>query len=171
MTVTNSCQAFLELIPGKYLQNERATKLNTGRITPLALAIALLLSVVTVAQKLTSLNTSAKGKGTIAISDLDKHEITSVLVILKQGGEADLTFYTDLQLAAQGTWSIGKSLEEGINLKITGGVVSGNATGNGKLFLRKDGKSIDKLNIQATSADGSKVKVDFVADKGTPKAN
>jgi hypothetical protein len=133
--------------------------------------MALLLSVVAVAQKLTSLNTTAKGKGTITISDLDKHEITSVLVVLKEGGEADLTFYADLQLAAQGTWFLGKSLEEGINLKITGGVVSGNANGNGKLFLRKDGKSIDKLNIQATSADGSKVTVDFVADKATTKAN
>lgn len=133
--------------------------------------MALLLSVVTVAQKITSLNTSAKGKGTITVSDLDKHEITSVLVILKEGGEADLTFYADLQLAAQGTWSIGKSLEEGINLKITGGVVSGNATGTGKLFLRKDGKSIDKLHIESTSADGSKVTVDFVADKDTTKSN
>lgn len=147
--------------------------MNTRFTTTLALtiAMALLLSVVAVAQKITSLDASAKGKGTISISDIDKHEITSVLVILKEGGEADLRFYADLQLAAQGTWSSGKSLEEGINLKITGGVVSGNATGNGKLFLRKDGKSIDKLNIQATSADGSKVKVDFVADKDTLKAN
>jgi len=94
-----------------------------------------------------------------------------VLVILKEGGKADLTFYADLQLAAQGIWSIDKSLEEGINLKITGGVVSGNATGTGKLFLRKDGKSIDKLNIKATSADGSNVTVDFVADKDSSKEN
>ena len=133
--------------------------------------MALLLSVVAVAQKITSLNASAKGKGTISISDIDKHEITSVLVILKEGGEADLTFYADLQLAAQGIWSIDKSLEEGINLKITGGVVSGNAIGTGKLFLRKDGKSIDKLNIKATSADGSNVTVDFVADKDSSKEN
>ncbi len=148
-------------------------KLNVRLTTTLALTlpIAFLLSVVAVAQKITSLNTTAKGKGTITISDLDKHEITSVLVILKEGGEADLTFYAELQLTAQGTWSLAKSPEEGINLKITGGVVSGNASGNGKLFLRKDGKSIDKLNIQATSVDGSKVTVDFVADKDTPKAN
>jgi uncharacterized protein YxeA len=148
-------------------------KLNVRLTTTLALTVAtaLLLSVIAVAQKITSLNTTAKGKGTITISELDKHEITSVLVILKEGGEADLTFYADLQLAAQGTWSLGKSPGEGINLKMTGGVVSGNATGNGKLFLRKDGKSIEKLNIRATSADGSKVTVDFVADKDTPKEN
>ena len=147
--------------------------MNTRLTTTISLTvpIALLLSVIAVAQKITSLNTTAKGKGTITISDIDKHQITSVLVILKEGGEADLTFYADLQLAAQGTWSLAKSLEEGINLRITGGVVSGNATGTGKLFLRKDGKSIDKLNIKATSADGSIVTVEFVADKDSSKEN
>ncbi len=134
------------------------------------IAIALLLAVAAVAQQITSLNASAKGKGTITISDIDKHELTSVRVVLKEEGAADLTFYADLQLAAQGSWSAGKSLKEGIDLKITGGVVSGNATGTGKLFLREDGKSIDKLNIKATSADGSNVTVDFVADKA-PEPN
>jgi hypothetical protein len=153
-------------------KNERAKKLNIRLTTTLALTVplAFLLSAVAVAQKITSLNASAKGQGTISVSDIDKHEITSVMVILKEDGDADLTFYADLQLAAQGSWSIGKSLAEGINLKITGGVVSGNATGTGKLFLRKDGKSIDRLNIKATSADGSNITVDFVADKDTSKA-
>ncbi|HXQ69907.1 MAG TPA: hypothetical protein VN844_05450 [Pyrinomonadaceae bacterium] len=141
------------------------------RLTMLALVtvIALLLSVVAGAQKITSLNTTAKGQGTIVVSDIDKHKISSVMVILKENGEADLTFYADLQLSAQGTWSAAQSPAQGINLKITGGVVGGNANGTGKLYLRKDGKSIDKLNIKATSADGSKTTVDFVADK-KPKA-
>jgi hypothetical protein len=135
------------------------------------IAFALSLSSIALAQKITSLTTSAKGKGTISISNIDKHQISSVLVILKENGEADLTLYADLQLSAQGTWSIGKSLEEGINLKITGGVVSGNLNGTGKLFLRKDGKSIDKLNIEATTAGESKVTVDFVAEKPADKTN
>jgi len=143
------------------------TRITTKLV--LCIGIALLLSVIAVAQTITSFNATAKGKGTISIANLDKHEITSVMVILKEGGEADLTFYADLQLSAQGTWSIGKSLKDGIDLKITGGIVTGNAKGNGKLFLLKDGKSIDKLNIQATSADSSKVTVDFVADKPAPK--
>lgn len=190
MTVTTARTEFLELTPARY-QNDcletaagkshpgfaeharerKAHNLKT-RLTTLALvmAIALLLSVVAGAQKITSLNTTAKGQGTIIISDIDKHEISSVMVILKENGEAHLTFFTDLELSAQGSWSIGKSAGQGINLKITGGIVSGNATGTGKLFLRKDGKSIDKLNIQSTSADGSKVTVEFVADK-KPKPN
>jgi len=136
----------------------------------LVTALTLLLPIVAGAQKITSLNTTAKGKGTIIVSDIDKHEISSVMVILKENGEADLTFYADLQLSAQGTWSIAKSPAEGIDLKITGGVVGGNATGLGKLFLRKDGKSINKLNFEAASADGSKVTVEFVADK-KPRPN
>jgi len=188
VTVTTARTQFLELGPAKYHRmiawdllparvarlcrarsRKEGTQLKT-RLTTFALvtAIALLLSVVAGAQKITSLKTTAKGQGTI-VSDIDKHEISSVMVILKENGEADLTFYTDLQLSAQGTWSIDESPGQGINLKITGGVVSGNANGTGKLFLRKDGKSIDKLNIQATSADGSKVTVEFVADK-KPKA-
>lgn len=146
-------------------------KIRLTRTLGPAIVIALLLAAIAVAQQITSLNVTAKGKGTITVSDLDKHEITSVRIILKEGGEADLTFYADLQLSAQGNWSIGKSLKDGINLKITGGVVSGNATGTGKLFLRKDGKSIDRLNIKATSADGSNVTVDFVADKNPPESN
>jgi hypothetical protein len=130
-----------------------------------------LLAHITVAQKITSLTTQAKGEGAISIGNIDKHQISSVLVILKENGEAEFTFIADLQLSAQGTWSLGKSLKEGINLKITGGVVTGNATGTGKLFLRKDGKSIDKLNIEATSADTSKVTVEFVAEKPAPKPN
>ncbi len=97
------------------------------------------------AQKITSLQTTAKGQGTLNISDIDKHKITSVLVILKENGEAELTLYTELQLAAKGTWSVGKTLSQGVDLKITGGIVNGGGTGTGKLLLRRDGKSIKKL--------------------------
>ena len=143
--------------------------MKTRLTTTLALAtlLGLLLSVETAAQKVTSLNTTAKGQGTIT-SKIDKHDITAVLVILKENGEANLTFYTDLQLSAQGTWSEGRY--QTINLKITGGIVSGNATGNGKLYLRPD-KSINKLSIQAASADGGKTAVEFVAEKPPAKSN
>jgi hypothetical protein len=123
---------------------------------------------ITSAQKITSLQTTAKGQGTINISDIDKHKLTSVLVILKENGDAELTFYADLQLSAKGTWSVGKS--QGIDLKITGGIVSGGGNGTGKLLLRKDGKSIKKLTIDGTSADGSKISVDFTASTPTSKS-
>lgn len=135
----------------------------------LAILLIVLISASVAAQRLTSLNSSAKGKGTINISDIDKHKIGSVLIILKENGDAQFFFYTDLQLSAQDTWSVGESLSQGIDLKITGGVVSGNATGTGKLFLRKDGKSIDKLAIEATAGGYRKITIDFVANKTAKK--
>jgi hypothetical protein len=128
-----------------------------------------LASATAAPQKLTSLNATAKGQGLINISDIDQHKIQSVMVILKEGGDADFTFYADLQLTANGSWSVGKSLSQGIDIKITGGIVGGNATGIGKLYLRKDRKSIDKLSVEAESVDGSKVTIDFVADKSASK--
>jgi len=137
------------------------------KLSIIAIALALLFTTV-LAQTITSLNATAKGKGTIS-SNLDKFDIKSVMVILKENGEADFTFYTDLQLRGTGTWSVGKSLSDGIDLQITGGVVSGNLVGTGKLFLRDDGKSIDKLQIDGKSKGGDrKIKVNFVADKPEP---
>ena len=67
-----------------------------------AIAIALLLAVVAVAQQITSLNASAKGKGTITISDIDKHEITSVRVVLKEDLCHELAATADSDLGEDG---------------------------------------------------------------------
>ena len=128
-----------------------------------AVLIALAMCSIAHAQKIESLNTTAKGKGTIS-TGVDKLTIYSVMVVLKENGDAEFTFYCDLQLSAKGRWSANESAGQGVNIEITGGVVSGNATGEGKLLLRPDGKSIDKLNIEAKSGSRT-VSIKFVADK------
>jgi len=134
-----------------------------------ATLLVLLMSAPAIAQRITSLTTKAQGHGTINISDIDKHTINGVLVILKENGEAEITLYADMQFYGQGTWSAPEDLSQGIDLKITGGIVSGNANGTGKLFLRPDRKSIDRLTITATTADGSKIQLQFTAEeKKTP---
>ena len=125
--------------------------------------IVLAMSTIANAQKIESLNTTAKGKGTIS-TGVDKLKIYSVMVVLKEIGDAEFTFYCDLQLSAKGRWTANESAEQGINIEITGGVVSGNASGSGKLLLRPDGKSIDKLNIEAKSGSRT-VSIKFAADK------
>ena len=130
-----------------------------------AVLIVLAISSVASAQKIESLNSTAKGKGTIS-TGVDKLTIYSVMVVLKENGEAEFTFYCDLQLTAKGRWTANDTPDQGINLEITGGVVAGNATGSGKLFLRPDGKSIDKLNIDAKSGSRT-VSIKFVAAKQT----
>lgn len=130
-----------------------------------AVLIVLAISSIASAQKIESLNSTAKGKGTIS-TGVDKLTIYSVMVVLKENGEAEFTFYCDLQLTAKGRWTANDTPDQGINLEITGGVVAGNATGSGKLFLRPDGKSIDKLNIDAKSGSRT-VSIKFVAAKQT----
>ncbi len=121
-------------------------------------------------QKMKSLSTTAKGQGTITISDPlsgeRKHDVNSVVVTLRENGDAEIVLVADMQLFARGRWTAPSDLSKGISLKINGGIVSGNANGSGKLLLRPDGKSIDKLNFDATSSARSKVTVQFVADKG-----
>jgi hypothetical protein len=73
-----------------------------------------------------------------------------------------ITLISDLQLQAQGTWSVGASPEE-ILLTITGGDVSGNATGTGKLLLSDDRKSIKELTIMGKTFDGREIAITFVA--------
>ena len=118
--------------------------------------------------KLTSLTATAKGQGTITVSDPGvaerKRPLSSVVVTLRSNGDAEIVVVTDMQLMARGRWTKPADLSQGISLKITGGTVANNAKGTGKLFLRADGKSIDKLNFEATSNARSKVTVDFVAD-------
>jgi hypothetical protein len=135
------------------------------------LVVALLAWLPTPAstQKINSLTATAKGQGTITVTDPGaperKRPLYSVVVTLRENGDAEIIVVTDMQLFARGRWTKPADLSQGIALKITGGTVAGNAKGSGKLFLRPDGKTIDKLNFEAKSSnDRSKVTVDFVAD-------
>ena len=133
--------------------------------TFVAVTLALLLvSVASHAQKITSLITTAKGHGTLTTTDATKRKINAVGAILREDGEAQITIFTDLQLSAQGRWSA-KEDSDAIDLEITGGIVTGNATGTGKLLLREDGKTISSLSIQAKTPTGGKVKIEFTADR------
>jgi hypothetical protein len=119
--------------------------------------------------KITSLTATAKGEGTITVTDPGveerKRPLYSVVVTLRSNGDAEIVVVTDMQLVARGRWTKPSDLSQGIALKITGGTVANNAKGTGKLYLRPDGKTIDKLNFDATSTARSKVTVSFVAEK------
>ncbi|HEX6043283.1 MAG TPA: hypothetical protein VFZ22_02245 [Pyrinomonadaceae bacterium] len=147
----------------------------------LIIAIALLTCAPTGAatqpQTVTSLTANAKGEGTVTIADPQSpdsartHKVNSVVVTLRENGDADIVLVSDMQLFARGRWTKPSDLSKGIDLKITGGIVAGNAKGTGKLFLRPDGKSIDRLNFEVTGSARSKVTVAFVAEKqATPSA-
>jgi len=124
-----------------------------------SVVVILIFATAAQAQKITSLTTEAKGQGTITTT-LDKKKISAVLVTLKEDGAAQISLFTDMQLLAEGTWS--QSSNQTIDLKITGGIVTGNSAGSGKLQLRKD-NSIKKLSLKAKSINNGAVTVEFVA--------
>jgi hypothetical protein len=114
-------------------------------------------------QKFDSLTAVAKGHGVIA-DPFEERKFTAALAVLHQDGTVFITLYSDLQLQAQGTWSASNSSPEEILLKITGGAVSGNATGTGKLLLSNDRKFIKELTIKCKLFDGREIVVTFVAN-------
>ena len=146
-------------------------KLKLAQLFIVALALLTFTpaSTATQTQSITSLTATAKGQGTMTVSDPqaaeNKRPVNSVVVTLREGGEAEIVIVTDIQLTARGSWKAPSDVSKGITLKITGGVVEGNAKGSGKLFLRADHKTIDRLNFEVRSIGRSKVTVNFVADK------
>ena len=114
-------------------------------------------------QKVESLTAVGKGHGVIA-NAVEERKFTAALAVLRQDGTVLITLYSDLQLQAQGTWSASNSSPEEILLKITGGELSGNATGTGKLLLSNDRKSIKELTIKGKLFDGREIAVTFVGD-------
>lgn len=129
----------------------------------LAVLLFLTLPVCVSAQKPATLNALAKGKGTMVANGVDRYQLTGVLVILKENGDAQVTLYSDIQFFAQGRWSRSKDPKV-INLKLSGQVVDDKSSVRGKLTMREDGKSIASLTAQGRGISGTKYEVSFVAD-------
>jgi hypothetical protein len=152
------------------------TRLAQLLIVAFAVVIYAPAGTATTPQAITSLTANAKGQGTVTISDPEApnggrtHNVNSVVVILRENGDAEITLVSDMQLFARGRWTAPANASKGITLKITGGIVTGNAKGSGKLFLRADNK-IDRLNFEVKSLGRSKVTVAFVADKEAAAKN
>lgn len=102
------------------------------------------------------------------LDEVEKREVTSALVVLRQNGTCLMTVTAEIHLQAQGTWKASASSPDEILLKITGGVLKGEMTGSGKLLLTSDGKSFRQLTANIKTVDGSEIKVTFEADDSEP---
>jgi hypothetical protein len=143
-------------------------RLNKRILSPsnalwLVLFAGTLLPVSAQSQRLESLTATAKGHGVIT-SAIDKREITSALVVLRQNGTVLITVTAELLLQAEGTWKVSDTAPDEIVLKITGGVLKGEMSGSGKLLLTSDGKSFRQLTANIKTVDGIEIKVTFAAD-------
>src|SRR5688500_19249119 len=72
---------------------------------------------LTVAQKISSLTSAAKGTGRLNIASVDTHKLTVLLVILRENGVAEITLYSDGQISGPGKWSADE-MTNVIDLKI-----------------------------------------------------
>src|SRR6476659_9848578 len=87
-----------------------------------------------------SLVVSGSGEGTIK---LGKEEFKLNAVVAKgfQDGKIEIHLVTDITVFISGTWSRANETDKTIDVKITGGSVSGNLNGGGKIILTDDRKS------------------------------
>lgn len=140
-------------------------RINSNRtwIAVLALLTMLMLADLTVAQQPKSLMATANGEGSIKFGK-EEFKIYAVVVKCFEDGKAEISLVTDITVFVNGTWSRADDRSNEISLKITGGSVSGNLDGGGKLLLTVDRKSITGLNLQVVNHATKKViKADFVA--------
>jgi hypothetical protein len=147
--------------------NRRKRILRPYNAVLLVLFAGFLLAVSAQSQQLESLTATAKGHGMIS-SEVEKREITSALVVLRQNGTFLITVTAELQLQAQGTWKASASSPDEILLKITGGALKGELTGSGKLLLSSDGKSFRQLAVNIKTVSGFEITVTFAADNSKP---
>lgn len=132
----------------------------------LAVALFMFMQPVTSGrpQRISSFTELAKRQGTLTVGD-ETYKITGVWINLKQDGEAEITLYTSLQVFVKGQWSASDDGTKEVALKITGGIVDGNAAGTGTLSLHSEGKSINELSFQVQSGGNRRAVVKFVAEK------
>ena len=129
----------------------------------LASLILLMLAGVAVAQQPKSLVATANGEGSIKFGK-EEFKIYSVVVKCFEDGKAEISLVTDITVFVNGNWSRTDDMSNEIALKITGGSVSGNLDGGGKLLLTADRKSITGLNLQVVNRTTKIVlKANFVA--------
>ena len=132
-------------------------------IAPLMLLVLEAFLPMSAHQQLESLTATAKGHGRIS-SAVDEWKITSALIVLRENGTFLIAVTADIQLQAEGTWTLSDSSPEEILLKITGGVLKGEMTGSGKPFLTSDRKSFKRFTFNVKPIDGREITVTFVAD-------
>jgi hypothetical protein len=134
------------------------------RLLGLCVLCLLATASTVVSQKPTSLTADAKGTGTIKIGN-QEFPLHAVVLKLNEGGALEVTLVSDITIFCKGTWSAPDDLTKGIDLTITGTESSSTLRGEGKLFVKADGRSIASLKIQAANKLRKKlIDVTFTAE-------
>jgi hypothetical protein len=114
-------------------------------------------------EKPKSLMITASGKGTIKVGR-EQFPLHSVVLKLKEEGKLELTLVSDITLFFEGSWSWADEAGKTVELKLQGGP-TGALQGGGKVILRNDGNSMERMTLQASNKfRKTVVDVHFVAD-------
>ena len=108
-----------------------------------------------------------KGHGSI-VSLTEDRKLSAAVVVLRPNGTALITLISDLQVQAEAQWTASTLSSHEMELRITGGELTGNASGSGKLVLTDDDKSIKELMIKGKLFDGRELTITFAADAAEP---
>jgi|SRR5436190_6345259 len=126
-------------------------------------ALLILTSAVFAQDPSPSLVVSANGDGKIKLGK-EEFKLNAVVVKGFQDGKIEINLATDITVFINGTWSRASENDKIIDVKITGGSVSGNLDGGGKIVLTDDRKSIASLKLQLVNKITKKtITADFVA--------
>jgi hypothetical protein len=133
-------------------------------ITVFTFCALLVLSNVAFAQDpQPSLVFSANGEGKIKLGK-EEFKLNAVVVKGFQDGKIEINLVSDITIFISGAWSRANEADKTIDVKITGGSVSGNLDGGGKIFLTDDRKSITGLKLQVVNKITRKtITADFTA--------
>jgi len=111
-----------------------------------------------------ALTATASGKGTIKIGR-ETFQVYSVVVKLSEDGRVDLTLVSEITFFLSGHWTQTSDSPKTYTLEITGSMTGGGAQGTGKIIMRADGTSLDRLNAEGgVKTSARKVSVQFVAN-------
>lgn len=116
-------------------------------IVSAAIGIAIAVAGSAAGQQPASLVASASGEGKIKLGK-EEFKLDGVVVKLFEDGKAELNLITDITVFIAGTWSQPPHDDKSIDLKITGNVTARNLSGDGKILLGEDRKSIAGLKLQ-----------------------
>ena len=139
-----------------------------SRKKPAIAACAILLALtcgvaVSAQEKPKSIETTAKGKGTIKLGR-EQFQLHTVILKLKEDGKLEMILVSDISLFFEGSWSWADDSARTVELKIEGGAM-GASEGGGKAFLRDDGQTLSRLSLQtANKFRKNLVTVQFTAD-------
>jgi hypothetical protein len=112
---------------------------------------------------------TAKGDGILRVG-MEEFKVSAVVVKLLEDGKAEINLVAEINVFLVGRWSRGDDPKE-ITIEINGNGANNSLEASGKLLLRSDNKSIDRLSLKGSIKTRDKnVEIASQAKSVSPRA-